>query len=327
MPKISVITPIYQTENYLDKSLNSLVNQTLDDVEFIWIDNGASDECRAIIKKYSDRRPHIKVIHLKENIGYSGALNKGLDAAAGEYIGFCDSDDWVDHDYYEKLYLKAKEFNSDIVYTCYKEEFENYSNLTPHRVSEKLITNNAQKIRALRHGAIWDKIYKRDIFTSNQIRFPIFNHSWSLDNTVMIPAALAANSITQIDSPYYHYLQRPESTIHLQISKSEKITRIKNVIEYILSQISDKNLSYQEKYELIAFFARSLCLSEIVNSDEEYAALLRTFSKDDEFKTLLIRYRQALKPSFWQKLFSIQDSFNTWIIWILGIKIKQKKGI
>jgi len=326
MFKVSVITPIYKTEDYLDKCLNSLINQTLNEIELIWVDNGANDECRKIIKKYSKLRPHIKIIHLKENIGYGGAMNKGLEVATGEYIGFCDSDDWVDEDYYEKLYLKAKEFNSDIAYTCYKEEFENYSNLTRHRVSENLATDNAKKIRTLRHGSIWDKIFKRDILNANKIRFPIFDHSWSLDNAVLIPAVFAANSITLLDCPYYHYLQRQESTIHLKISKSEKITRIKDIIEHILSQISGKILSYQEKYELIAFFARSLCLSEIVNCDEEYTAFLRTFSKDDEFRTILIRYRQTLKPSFWQQIFSIQDGLNQKILWILGIKIKRKKG-
>lgn len=325
--KVSVITPIYNTEKYLDKCLTSLVNQTLDDLELIWVDNGSNEECWQIIEKYSLKRPSIKVIHLKENIGYGGAMNKGLESATGEYIGFCDSDDWVDEDYYEKLYLKAKETNADIAYTCYKEEFDNNSKHIPHRIFENFITDNAKRICVLRNGAIWDKIFKCDILNANQIRFPIFNYSNGLDNAVLIPAVLAANSITQLNNPYYHYVQHQESVMHTQISKSKKITRMRTVVEYILSQISDKNLSYHEKYEIIAFFVRSLGLSEVVCCDEEYAALLRIFFKDDEFRTILVRYRQALKPSFWQKILSCQNCFNKRIFWILGIKIKQKRGI
>ena len=88
MPKISVITPIYNTEKYLDKCLASLSSQTLQDIEFIWVDNAANDRCKEIIAKYQDARPNIKVIHLEKNVGYSGAMNLGLDIASGEFIGF-----------------------------------------------------------------------------------------------------------------------------------------------------------------------------------------------------------------------------------------------
>ena len=88
IPKISVITPIYKTEQYLDKCLTALVNQTLPDIEFVWIDNGASDECRNIIAKYADKHQHIKVVHLLQNKGYGGAMNAGLEVATGDYIGF-----------------------------------------------------------------------------------------------------------------------------------------------------------------------------------------------------------------------------------------------
>ena len=123
--KVSVITPIYKTEKDLDKCLESLIAQTLPDIEFIWIDNAASDECRDIMKKYLDKRPGIKVITLAENVGYCGAMNKGLSVAQGDYVGFCDSDDYVDVDYYEKLYTKAAQENADVVYCGVIWEYKN----------------------------------------------------------------------------------------------------------------------------------------------------------------------------------------------------------
>ena len=143
MLKVSVITPIYKTEQYLEKLL-SLVAQTLEDIEFIWVDNGANDECREIIKKYETKRPNIKVIHLETNKGYGGAMNAGLDVAEGDYIGFCDSDDWVDVDYYEKLYSATHDGEFDVVYTEYQMEFEDKTVIRSH-LSNKVLANLLQE--------------------------------------------------------------------------------------------------------------------------------------------------------------------------------------
>lgn len=186
MPKVSVITPIYNTEKYLDKCLTSLVNQTLNEIELIWVDNGANDECKKIIEKYASSRPLIKIIHLKENIGYGGAMNKGLEIASGEFIGFSDSDDWIDRDYYEKLYNAAQQTNSDIVYTNYKEEFNTHSNIISHRISKHIVADNATKIYALLNGAVWNKIFKHRVISENQICFPMFDHSYALDNAFLL---------------------------------------------------------------------------------------------------------------------------------------------
>lgn len=322
--KVSVITPIYNTEKYLDKCLTSLVNQTLADLELIWVDNGSNEECWQIIEKYSLKRPSIKVIHLKENIGYGGAMNAGLEIATGEYIGFCDSDDWVDEDYYEKLYLKAKETNADIAYTCYKEEFDKYEKTILHRVSVSLIANNAQKIYALLNGAVWNKIFKREVIVKNQIRFPVFNHSYALDNAFLLQAVVASHQMALVNEPYYHYVQHQESVMYTTPVSAEKIRQIS---EWIISKINNKNLSSQDKYEIISFFVRSIGLEKVVKNKKEYASLKHTLADDEEFIAILEKYRKDLLPSFRQKLFSVQNCFNKRVFWILGIKIKQKRGI
>lgn len=327
MPKVSVITPIYQTEQYLERCLDSLVKQTLQDIELIWVDNGASDECRQIMEKYALGRPFIKIIHLEKNIGYGGAMNKGLEIASGEYVGFCDSDDFVDADYYEKLYLKAKETNSDIVYTCYKEENGAYDKNVFHRVSAPLITDEVQKIRALLNGAIWDKIFKRELICDNFIHFPLFNHSYSLDNAFLLLAVLFSKQIALLNTPYYHYVQHQESVMHKEISIFERAEKVKQLIGFILSKIHNKDLSYQTKYELMAFFARSLGLTKLIERDEVAVSLSQVFNSDEEFGNIFEQYSKAVKPSFSQKLFSIQNCFTIKVFWILGFKIKQRKGI
>ena len=111
MAKISVIIPVYNCEKFIEKCLQSLVNQTLTDIEIILVNDGSTDNSQKIIEKFSDTR--IKLIN-KKNGGQSSARNVGLDVANGEYIGFIDSDDWVDSDFFEKLYNTAKKYNADI---------------------------------------------------------------------------------------------------------------------------------------------------------------------------------------------------------------------
>ena len=103
--KVSVIVPVYNCEKYLKKCLDSLVNQTLKDIEIICVNDGSTDNSGRILEEYTDSR--IKII-TKENGGLSSARNAGIAVAKGEYLGFVDSDDWVDLDFYEKLYNTAK---------------------------------------------------------------------------------------------------------------------------------------------------------------------------------------------------------------------------
>lgn len=111
--KVSIIVPVYNTEAYLERCLKSLVNQTLKDIEIICIDDGSKDNSVAILKKYSQLDKRIKIIE-QENLGVSVARNNGLKLATGEYIGFVDSNDWIDLDFYEKLYNAAKKYDADI---------------------------------------------------------------------------------------------------------------------------------------------------------------------------------------------------------------------
>lgn len=111
-PKVSVIVPVYNVEKYLEKCLETLISQTLKDIEIICINDGSKDSSLNILKKYALNDERIKIID-KHNEGLSAARNDGLNAATGEYIGYVDSDDWVDLNFYEKLYNAAKKYNAE----------------------------------------------------------------------------------------------------------------------------------------------------------------------------------------------------------------------
>ena len=115
MSKVSVIIPVYNTEKFLRKCLDSVCNQTLQDIEIICINDCSTDGSLEILREYAGKDNRIKLIELLENCGAAKARNIGIDIAEGEYLGFVDSDDFIDLDFYKKLYGKAKETDADAV--------------------------------------------------------------------------------------------------------------------------------------------------------------------------------------------------------------------
>ncbi len=162
--KVSVIVPVYNVEDYLDKCLDSLVHQTLDDLEIIVVNDGSPDHSEKIILKYVKEYSNIKY-YVKENGGLSDARNYGLKYATGEYIAFLDSDDYVSLDMYEKMYAKAQENDFDMV-VC------DINYLYPDhvlRVDSGIMsdTSDIKKSYLTIHPAAWNKIFKKDLFKHN----------------------------------------------------------------------------------------------------------------------------------------------------------------
>ncbi len=324
MPEISVITPIYNTEVYLEKCLASLVAQTLEDIEFIWIDNGSNQVCKSIISKYARQRPNIKVISLEKNVGYGGAMNIGLREAKGKYIGFCDSDDWIDSEFYEKLYNATNNQTIDIVYAEYKQEFLDHTNLISHRKGKAYVDKLSEKLDAIRDGAIWDKIFKRELIIQNHIQFPAPSKSYFEDNIFLFQSIYFAKDLKKIKDIYYHYLQHESSTIHSDAAKKERDTYKSNVIAYIINFATKYNFSLEEKIECLKFLNRSLGLSVILRTKEGLRLLQNKLDKESPFDSFLYQIYGAHNPSLREKFFSIQNDFKQNFLWILGIKIRLK---
>lgn len=319
--KLSVITPIYKTEQYLDKCLTSLVNQTLPDIEFLWIDNGASDECRAIIAKYVDKRPHIKVVHLSQNKGYGGAMNAGLDVATGDYIGFCDSDDWVDTDYFEKLYNAAAQNNADMAFTEYLLEYPDKQKKSEHITNLQIAESVSEKVNVLKDGAIWDKIFKRSLLNDNNIRFPEHSKSYFEDNLLLFPAAMRANKIVLINTTNYHYWQRETSVVHDVQHYDEMNSYCVDVIKNLLNFTEKQNYNSEEKQNIVNFFDRSFPWKSILKKRCLYNMLIA----DIKDKDILLRIKAEKKkyvPDFIGRIFSIVKNPKGKTLYLLGFKFK-----
>ena len=167
MAKVSIIVPIYNVEKYLEKCLESLVNQTLDDIQIILVNDGTKDNSGEIAKQYQEKHPN-KIIYLeKENGGLSDARNYGIPYATGEYVAFLDSDDYVELNLYEEMYNLAQKEKSDMVECDFIWEYPNESKRDTGLIYEDR-KEMLEKVRVV----AWNKLIKREILEKHQIRFP-----------------------------------------------------------------------------------------------------------------------------------------------------------
>ena len=206
MLKLSIIVPVYNVEKYLDKCLNSLVNQTLKDIEIIVVNDGTKDNSQSIIDKYAKKYPKIIKPYKKQNGGLSSARNFGLKYVKGEYIAFVDSDDYVDLSMYEKMYEKAISNDFDIV-VCNLEYVYNTkivkanSNIAHDLFDKKEIKKSMLNI----YPAVWNKIYHKRLFKHN-VRFK--EKVWFEDVEFIYKLYPYINKVGKCDGYYYKYVQR-----------------------------------------------------------------------------------------------------------------------
>lgn len=203
-PKISIIMPIWNVEKYLRRSLNSLCEQTLKEIEIITINDCSPDNSLAIQREYAAKDNRIKVINFTENRGVSVARNAGLDAAEGEYLGFVDPDDAVEPKFYEALYTKAKERGADIV-NGNRKQFDYQGNEVRDAQNYHVRFWDAQIL-----GTFWTGIYRTSLIRYNNIRFPE-ELTMAEDLVFLYDAMFKANKILSSDFVYYHYHRRPDS--------------------------------------------------------------------------------------------------------------------
>ena len=170
-PKISIIIPVYNTKKYLRKCLDSVINQTLKEIEIICINDASTDSSKQILEEYSSKDKRIKIINNDHNLGQSLTRNKGLDVAKGEFIGFVDSDDYIEPQTYEISYINAKNDNVDIVKfneIIFRDRLdkgylnENYSNITSN-------VYNIRECWRIFSNVIWNKIIKRSIINEHNL--------------------------------------------------------------------------------------------------------------------------------------------------------------
>ncbi len=218
IPKVSIIVPVYNVEPYIERCVESLRNQTLKDIEIILVDDESPDNCPSMCDEYASRDSRIKVVH-KKNGGLGMACNSGMDAATGEFVAFCDSDDWVDAEMYETMYKEAIGNNVDMVFSGLKRVGSDgtvLSNL-PHPTAKEVhqqeslpelamdIIASEPHVRMDRRLQVSAKtvLYRRELLQSNGLRFVSEREYPSEDLIFNVSVLLKANRICII--PYYFY--------------------------------------------------------------------------------------------------------------------------
>lgn len=211
MPKISVIIPIYGVEKYLKEAIDSVLNQTLTDLEIILIDDGSKDNCPQIIDEYAAKDSRIIAIH-KQNGGYGQSMNIGLEKATGEYIAILEPDDYIDSMMYEDLYTIAKKYDSDIVKSCFYENIQTKDVEKKQRVNwlDYIPENKSFKIEECPyflyyHPSIWSCIYKREFINKNKLRFVEAPGAGWTDNPFQVQTMCLAERINYTSKAYYYW--------------------------------------------------------------------------------------------------------------------------
>ena len=246
MTKVSIIVPVWGVEKYIDKCLDSLVNQTLEDIEIIVVNDESPDNSQKIIDKYVKKYPK-KVISLKQkNGGQGSARNNGLKHAKGEYIGYVDSDDYIELDMYEKLYNVAKKKKLDIAICS---SYNVYETGNKYVELEKEFFEVGKINAFFGKMAVWNKIYKRNLFI-NEIEFR--SKVWYEDLDFTVKMILNSRKIGYVNEPLYDYLIREGSTMNNNnIQRNlEIIDAFDNILSYM-----ENNVKYKKYYPEIEYLA------------------------------------------------------------------------
>lgn len=247
MKKVSIIIPVWGVEKYISKCLDSLVNQTLEDIEIIVVNDGSPDNSQKIIDEYVKKHPDKVKSYIKENGGQGSARNYGIEVSTGEYIGFVDSDDFVELDMFEKLYNKAKQDKSDIVVCGSYNVSEDYSK----KEKDVFVNNYDTDLENVLFGkmAVWNKIYKRNIIIDNKITFK--EKVWYEDLAFTLKAIINSSKFSFIDEPLYDYLIRQGSTMNN--SNVERNLEILQAFDDVLDYIyKNKKEDYIKMIEFLA---------------------------------------------------------------------------
>lgn len=300
---ISVIVPVYKTEPYLAKCIESILEQTYSNLEIILVDDGSPDNCGNICDEFAKKDSRIVVIHQK-NGGLSNARNSALNIAKGNYIGFVDSDDYIASDMFETLFNLAKNHHSNLAMVSFDEVNEN-----DHIINPKQYTNQIQTLDCVHsikelliddkiQNYVWNKLYHRDLFET--IRFPE-GKSFE-DISIMIEVFEKANGIVYFDSPKYHYLKRSTSIVNAHSHKTiedhvEVLTKRYQYLEGKYPEIEFYNA--YSFFSMMLFFYKNTLVFDFEDLfqkfEEQYPLLIHLYETyKNDILNLLDPYRMII---------------------------------
>ena len=284
MPKVSVIVPVYGVEKYIERCARSLFEQTLDDIEYLFIDDCTPDRSVEILKQvleeYPQRISQVTIHRMEQNSGQAAVRKWGMQNVTGEYVIHCDSDDWVDINMYKHMYEKAVEDNAGVVVCDYvesdgKNNIKRFKGCNGTNVYDLIDDILFQKI----HGSLWNKLFSRACY-KNDFMFPEGN-LWE-DMAIVIQMLSSSSGVSYIPIPFYFYYTNPESIVHSKSKEKYKTNFLsqKKNIEVILDALDRKKLSDRYKNNIINLKFRSLqTLYPYVNDKGFHNLLISSYPK------------------------------------------------
>jgi len=255
MVRVSIIVPVYNVEKYLRRCLDSLVKQTLKDIEIICINDGSTDMSEQILDEYALQDNRIIVLK-QEQSGQSAARNRGIETACGEYIGFVDSDDWVDKDFFEKLYNSAVKNKADIavagivrLYRWFKDIYLKFDN--------ERVTDDIDEIFTLcdvpEYSYVWNKIYNREKLLKTGLRF---EEGIFYEDVIFTPQVLfSLGKMVIVPDTCYYYWRNSASTVTKKNHKhnNDSVYAHQKALDFINSKNIDISSHKPETYRFKLF--------------------------------------------------------------------------
>ena len=305
MPDVSVIIPVFKVEKFIERCAVSLMGQTLQDVEFIFVDDASPDDSivilNEVLKKYPGR--NVRIVTHETNKGLPAARNTGLSHATGEYIYHCDSDDWVESDMLEKMYAAAKEKEADMVYCDFFISFEKnerYMHNPSYSTGDELMKRGF--LGGMTKYNVWNKLVRRSIYSDNGILFPA-GHGMGEDMT-MIQIAAVSDKVVHVPEALYHYVKLNTEAF----SNTNSVRHLEDIKFNMDRTISFLEAKYGNTLEReLAFFKLSNKLPCLVTGDKEQFKLWRALypeankyvmaNKDVPLRTRLLQWMAA--HNFW----------------------------
>lgn len=278
---ISVIVPVYNVEKYLDNCIESIINQTYSDLEIILVDDGSSDNSSKICDDWSEKDNRIIVLH-QENQGVSSARNNGLRLAKGEYIGFVDSDDYIESKMYEILLNKLLEDNSDIsVCSSYVVDKNGVVKTDTSLGNQQYSQEEAVKLISYKmNNSLWNKLFKAELIKN--CRFDE-NHTFGEDHLILLQILKNVNKVSFTNHSLYYYVQRENSITGMSFNKKsfDQVFMKDTMFEFV-----------KENFPYVSCFYRKLCFTSrenlcrkiiMSNLEKEYLEELKSYL--DYFKS------------------------------------------
>lgn len=279
MPKVSIIIPVYGVEKYIERCARSLFEQTLDDIEYLFIDDCTPDKSVEILKRVLEEYPHRKsqvVIHrMEKNSGQAKVREWGMRNARGEYVIHCDSDDWVNVHMYEEMYNKAIEEDADVVVCdfCSTDcENEQYSKGLISKERENVIVDVLLWRIA---GCLWNKLVRRKEYTDHDLNYP--THNMGEDTALIVQILWNAKRISYLPKPLYYYYTNPTSiTKDVTDEKIRKrflqaTANVEIIEQFLVDKATGKIKDALTKY----IFEQSYLLVSLARKNKEYLSIWR----------------------------------------------------